>query len=313
MKLHNGIFAGLVMISFTACVTRTVYVSQPPPPDQQVYTPAPQPVAPPPTAYQQQQQVAPPPQPYQQPQPQVAPPPQPQQAAPVGYDQFYNELAPYGQWVNYGNYGYVWIPAAGANFVPYSTAGHWEYTDNGWMWVSEYQWGWAPFHYGRWEFDAFYGWFWIPGNEWAPAWVSWRNCNGYYGWAPLGYGCGWDCNNVPESRFVFVNAQYINDPYVYNHYEPRDHYHDYYTRSNFINRNHYDQDNRVTYNGGPEPTEASRYTGSVISPVHINPAPKPGQSYNSNGGIEIYRPHVNAPQTNAPQPAPRNVVDMKQV
>ncbi len=29
------------------------------------------------------------------------------------------------------------------------------------------------------------GWVWVPGDEWAPAWVSWRKGNDYVGWAPL--------------------------------------------------------------------------------------------------------------------------------
>ena len=28
-------------------------------------------------------------------------------------------------------------------------------------------------------------------NEYAPAWVYWRHCDGYLGWAPLPYGAVW--------------------------------------------------------------------------------------------------------------------------
>jgi hypothetical protein len=35
------------------------------------------------------------------------------------------------------------------------------------------------------------GWVWVPGDEWAPAWVSWRKGGDYVGWAPL----------PPEARF----------------------------------------------------------------------------------------------------------------
>ena len=35
------------------------------------------------------------------------------------------------------------------------------------------------------------GWVWVPGEEWAPAWVSWRTSKDYVGWAPL----------PPEARF----------------------------------------------------------------------------------------------------------------
>src|SRR5437762_2316586 len=99
----------------------------------------------------------------------------------VSYQTFYDDLSPYGQWVDYPGYGYVWVPDAGSDFRPYSTNGHWVWSeDYEWMWVSDYDWGWAPFHYGRWEEDPAYGWFWVPGYEWSPAWVIWRNGGDYY-------------------------------------------------------------------------------------------------------------------------------------
>jgi hypothetical protein len=30
------------------------------------------------------------------------------------------------------------------------------------------------------------GWVWVPGDEWAPAWVEWRVGGGLVGWVPLG-------------------------------------------------------------------------------------------------------------------------------
>src|SRR5512133_2350815 len=112
----------------------------------------------------------------------------------VSFQLFYDELAPYGEWVDNPDLGYVWIPYAGPDFVPYSTFGHWIFTDYGWTWLSDYRWGWAPFHYGRWDYDDYYGWFWVPGNEWGPAWVTWRSGNGYYGWAPMRPGMNINSN-----------------------------------------------------------------------------------------------------------------------
>jgi hypothetical protein len=48
----------------------------------------------------------------------------------------------------------------------------------------------APFgevteHHGRWVATA-RGWAWIPGDEYAPAWVEWRDAGDAVGWAPLG-------------------------------------------------------------------------------------------------------------------------------
>ena len=104
------------------------------------------------------------------------------------YQDFRDALAPHGSWVSTAEYGQVWIPSTavvGADFTPYYTGGRWNYTDYGWTWVSDYRWGWAPFHYGRWHMIGNYGWGWIPGRVWGPAWVHWRMGGGYVGWAPL--------------------------------------------------------------------------------------------------------------------------------
>ena len=91
----------------------------------------------------------------------------------------------------------------------------------GWTWASDYNWGWAPFHYGRWLYDDAYGWMWVPGYEWAPAWVSWRNGGGCYGWAPLGPGGNFDISigsRIPYNYWAFVPHRYINNPRINNYY-----------------------------------------------------------------------------------------------
>jgi hypothetical protein len=103
------------------------------------------------------------------------------------YSIFYTRLEPYGSWVETPTYGYVWQPRAAMDsrsWRPY-TSGHWVYTDAGWTWISEEPFGWATYHYGRWTRLRGIGWVWVPGDEWAPAWVSWRTSNDYVGWAPL--------------------------------------------------------------------------------------------------------------------------------
>ena len=110
----------------------------------------------------------------------------------VGYSTFYNKLEPYGDWIETGDYGYVFHPreATGSRWRPYVN-GRWVYTDAGWTWISEEAFGWATYHYGRWTRLRGIGWVWVPGNQWAPAWVSWRKSSDYVGWAPL----------PPEARF----------------------------------------------------------------------------------------------------------------
>ena len=111
----------------------------------------------------------------------------------ASYNTFYTKLEPYGAWRETSDYGYVFQPnesGRSRNWRPY-TNGRWVYTDAGWTWYSEEPFGWATYHYGRWTRLRSVGWVWIPGDEWAPAWVSWRKSNDYVGWAPL----------PPEARF----------------------------------------------------------------------------------------------------------------
>src|SRR5665647_1119392 len=71
----------------------------------------------------------------------------------VSFQVFYDELSPYGYWVDNPDYGYVWVPNVAPGFTPYGSNGYWVFTNEGWTWVSNYPWGWAPFHYGRWFYD----------------------------------------------------------------------------------------------------------------------------------------------------------------
>ncbi len=117
----------------------------------------------------------------------------PQGAITTGYTTFYNKLEPYGDWIETGDYGYVFHPRqaeSSRSWRPY-TDGRWVYTDAGCTWISEEPFGWATYHYGRWTRLRGIGWVWVPGNQWAPAWVSWRKSTDYVGWAPL----------PPEARF----------------------------------------------------------------------------------------------------------------
>ena len=125
------------------------------------------------------------------------PPDQYADTDPSALSDFRETLSPYGQWVDDPTYGTIWVPSAGVvgnDFTPYQTAGQWGYDDNQYVWMSDYSWGWAPFHYGRWAYTGGYGWGWIPGRTYAGAWVSWRTGGagyGYVGWAPMGPTWGW--------------------------------------------------------------------------------------------------------------------------
>jgi hypothetical protein len=289
-----------------SCLGPTYVQSSPEP----VYTQAPPP--PPPVAYTQPapNQAPPPQQDTYYDRGQSAPPPVQDEAPVVTYQSFYNELSPYGQWVSTPEYGNVWVPAAGAQFQPYGSCGHWVLTDFGWTWVSDYNWGWAPFHYGRWEFDGLMGWYWIPGYEWSPAWVNWRSCNGYYGWAPLGptyVNGGYATYSCPPERYVFVNATYINSPNVYNYCEPRNQNTTYYSRSTVVTNTYYDRGSNNTYYAGPQRTEVERYTGAPVRPVQVVSATSPERGGASGSEVRIFRPTVQQPSSESVKPAPPRV------
>jgi hypothetical protein len=106
----------------------------------------------------------------------------------VNINYFESTLSPYGNWVDVADYGRCWQPTVviiNRNWRPYCDRGRWIYTSSGWYWQSDYSWGWAPFHYGRWHCDNRIGWVWVPDSTWGPAWVSWRYTDQYCGWAPL--------------------------------------------------------------------------------------------------------------------------------
>ena len=126
--------------------------------------------------------------------------------------EFEAPLSTHGTWVEVGSYGRCWHPVGVAvEWRPYCT-GEWVWTDCGWYWQTDEPWGWACYHYGYWVSDPVCGWVWVPGVEWAPAWVSWRVGGGYVGWAPLPPpGFIFAAHPKPEI-FVFVNSEHFGDP-----------------------------------------------------------------------------------------------------
>ncbi|MFN3871966.1 MAG: DUF6600 domain-containing protein [Ignavibacterium sp.] len=153
---------------------------------------------------------------------------------------FYTNLSPYGLWIEI-DYGVVaWRPTIiKRNWAPYKI-GRWVWTDYGWYWDSYEPFGHIVFHYGRWYYDDYYGWIWIPDDEWAPAWVEWRYDDDYIGWAPLhpyavfsvNFGIRITYNYyVPYEHWHFVTYRYFCNPYVYNYYVPPKHKYRIYGRT----------------------------------------------------------------------------------
>jgi hypothetical protein len=234
----------------------------------------------------------------------------------VSFQVFYDQLNPYGQWVDYPNYGYVWIPDVGPDFTPYSTAGYWVMTEYGWTWVSDYEWGWATFHYGRWDYDNYYGWFWVPDNEWGPSWVTWRRSNGYYGWTPMRPGIsisvsfGGGYRDV--DRWIFVRDRDFGRPDIGRYYVNRNENNVIIRNSTVINNTYIDNSRNTTYIVGPPRDDVQKVTGRRISNVTIRDNDKPGTVL-KNDQLQIYRPRVEQTKEGNRRPEPSRVVNLKDV
>jgi|GEM_PF-2466306 len=235
----------------------------------------------------------------------------PDQNQPVTLQVFYDELSPYGTWINDPNLGYVWSPNVDQNFRPYVTNGHWVNTDYGWTWVSDFSWGWAPFHYGRWTVDPQYGNIWIPDTVWGPAWVSWRQSDGYVGWTPMGPGV--DINYalgssyyVPYDRWNFVRDRDFMQYDLFGYCLGRSLINSIFNTSYLIRGTRYDNYRRSSYFYGPSREYIQRYAGRVINPVHIRDNNRPGQSY-ANGYLNLYRPQMQRGNSYGRNVAPRSL------
>ena len=136
------------------------------------------------------------------------------------YSVFYQDLSPHGQWLELEGYGYGYRPNVSqrTSWRPYED-GRWVWSDHGWAWDSPEPFGWACYHYGRWVQLSRIGWVWIPGREWAPAWVSWRSNGDYLGWAPLpptrrhDSWIGDDCDvhyGLAPNNYVFIEMGNFN-------------------------------------------------------------------------------------------------------
>ncbi|HSZ75064.1 MAG TPA: DUF6600 domain-containing protein, partial [Rhizomicrobium sp.] len=211
-------------------------------------------------------------------------------SADVSFTAFHDKLSAYGNWSHNSRYGDVWRPRdAEADFHPYSR-GHWVDTEYGFTWVSDYQWGDVPFHYGRWVNDSDDGWVWVPGYVWAPAWVVWRSDSDYMGWAPMPpdehflagdetrfdvdpvafYGARADVGNL----FIFVGTRHIADPNFRTYIVQRPQVADIFHRTRNITRISVVNDHVV--NRSVDVRVVERFTHRPIRTVSIRTVLKPG-------------------------------------
>ena len=225
---------------------------------------------------------------------------------------FYDSLAPYGSWVTVADYGLCWRPTvvvSSPNWQPYCDRGRWMWTSCGWYWQSDYTWGWAPFHYGRWHRSHHYGWVWVPGTDWGPSWVSWRYSNDYCGWAPLppeahyrpGFGFTYHNSSVTlgfdfgirSDCYTFVPANRFCDREVFRHRVGSRHVAPIYQKT--VVNNYYINNNNVVINKGIAPERIAAASHTQIKEVAIHdvgraPANRGEVLDKSRNALYVYRP-----------------------
>lgn len=238
--------------------------------------------------------------------------------APVQVTYFYQSLAPYGTWVEVPSYGWCWQPTVAIGsprWRPYCDRGRWIYSSCGWYWQSDYSWGWAPFHYGRWALDAQIGWVWVPDSTWGPAWVTWRYSDAYCGWAPLppecvfvagrglchrgvSVGVGFDFG-FSVNHFSFIAWDRFCDRNPFYYLAPAVQVRNIYNQTTIINN--YSSANNTVINNGVPAHRVAALARTQLQPVLIKDAPassstvvKPDRLEKNGSQLVIYRPQLPA-------------------
>ena len=276
----------------THATSYTAYTQTPPP--------APVPV----------QETVPPP-------PTQAPPPDYVSSPPPDVGYFYDDLSPYGAWVQLDGVGWCWQPSVvvvNHAWRPYCDGGHWVCTDAGWFWQSDYSWGWAPFHYGRWQLHDRCGWVWVPDRVWGPAWVTWRVAGDNCGWAPLpphanlDLHTGWHFNGVSvgvtfgfglaADHFTFVAMKDFNQHDLVHHRMPPAEVTRVYHQTTVVNN--YVVNNTTIINQGVKVDRVAAATRTEVRKfaIHDVPAtshgPMPAHGNDHNAPV-VYRAQLKAP------------------
>jgi hypothetical protein len=228
-------------------------------------------------------------------------------AVDLGY--FYDDLASYGNWIERPSYGWVWTPrSVAASWQPYQS-GHWVATDQGWTWVTSEPYGWATYHYGRWYDDPEIGWSWVPGNEWAPSWVSFQEGNNYIGWAPLPpsvtIASGFDglvSVSLAPAAYLFVPEREFLAPSLGSYYVPRDRVDVIYRGTRNLTNYSYSGD-RV-YNRGVSVDRIQQVVGRPVTRYQLADLRTRGAARVQGNQVQVFRPQVQKANVQPPSARP---------
>lgn len=252
----------------------------------------------------------------------------------ASFQNFYDQLAGQGTWIQTDQYGYVFQPTeTDPNWRPYMY-GHWVNTEAGLTWVSDDPFGWATDHYGRWVNLDGYGWVWVPGYTWAPAWVSWREGDDEVGWAPLppdsdqgidyydddnyftddafdlGFHIGDDCDlayGIGPWCYNFCPVAFIGDRDAWRHFrDPRDNFGFIGRTRNVTNLNfRRDEAGRFgrVHSSGPSVAALNERARTPITTARLNAAAGLRDAGLQGNSLAVYAPRIDPNTSRTARPA----------
>lgn len=218
----------------------------------------------------------------------------------VSFQSFYDVLSPMGEWIqvtkedvnedldegsgqgyssaaNDEPFLFIWKPSnVNADWKPYMN-GKWIYTNHGWLWQSKDAWGNSTYNYGRWYNSRKYGWVWMPGYAWAPAWVRWKVSNDHVGWAPLTPKAKWESdkginnNNYSyknkDNDWIFVQKEgFVDELTTANTVNPM-------MNTDLVKKSESITDikleNEVVTNNGPDAADIEKRTGKKLQKRYL--------------------------------------------
>lgn len=234
----------------------------------------------------------------------------------ASFNLFFGELRPHGIWVKHPKYRYVFCPRVDADWRPY-THGRWIWLrDRGWYFDSREPFAWAVYHYGRWTHDRRIGWCWVPGNHWAPAWVSWRRSNDYIGWAPLpperdGFQISINVNvgEPPEDDWVFVPTRRFVEPHLSVNISFGDRDRERFRDTEYVGP--VIIQNNVVINNNIDIDFIQQQTNTEVKVVDAQPtdSPQAAEAEPTAETVPVFAPTVEEPK---PEEAPEQAVEPEQ-
>ena len=243
----------------------------------------------------------------------------------VTLDSFYGALSDEGEWIKVDkdvidpdgdintvyidediNVEYIWRPRYNAiidNWNPY-TNGYWVWCNYGWTWVSYYDWGWGPYHYGRWWYSMQWGWVWSPGCTWAPAWVNWCHTSGHVGWHPISPRTPWHWNNgivvtqpvTPKQRSITNKWTFVSKSDFTKTINTKN-FIDIKANKQILSEATINAKGNKVYNAGPKVNDLEKNTGQKITQKKVSFSDEHGNKRIDNGRVPKVKTPENATRT----------------